>query len=119
MLRRGSLHGSLAGASLPELAAQENADGEDEDQETHGHRGHRRPQLAAAGLVPGEVIYWEDSRGLSRPTRAYITDARIRQTVSATPPGRASKGSLSFVKKNRKRASARSSDPHRQVPFVV
>lgn len=74
---RGSLHGSLAGASLPELAAEENADGEDEDHETHGHRGHRRPQLAAAGLVPGEALCGEQSRGMSRPTHAYITSHHI------------------------------------------
>lgn len=51
----GYLHGSLAGTSLPEPAAQENADGEDEDHETHGHRSHRSPELAAVGLVPGGV----------------------------------------------------------------
>lgn len=76
-LGHGSLHGSLAGASLPELAAEENADGEDEDHETHGHRGHRRPQLAAAGLVPGEALCGEQSRGMSRPTHAYITSHHI------------------------------------------
>lgn len=52
----GDLHRSLGGASLPEPAAQENADGEAEDQETHGHCSHRRPQLAAASLVPGGVL---------------------------------------------------------------
>lgn len=52
----GYLHGSLAGASLPKPAAQEDADGEDKDQETHSHRSHRHPQLAAAGLVPGGAL---------------------------------------------------------------
>lgn len=46
----------------------------------------------------------EGCQGRHMHTSHHITDSIIRPTVSATPPGRASEGKLSFIKKKQKKS---------------